>query len=150
MDIQSIKIIRAGTFAERAGACYVRIQAMAVKHHISLEKEFDEFDTPETKYLIAVDDVLPVATCRLLPVDNESMTVGRIVVLPEYRHHGLGSRIVAEAERWSAELGYHKVVLESRVNKRAFYEKLGYTVRTGQLIHGDTFDCMLMEKELKV
>ena len=150
MDFQNIKIIRAATFAERIGACYVRIQAMAVKHHISLEKEFDEYDTPETKYIIAVDDVLPVATCRLLPVDNDSMTVGRIVVLPEYRHHGLGSRMVAEAERWSAELGYHKVVLESRVNKLAFYEKIGYIVKTGQVIHGDTFDCMLMEKELKV
>ena len=57
---------------------------------------------------------------------------------------------MAEAERWSAELGYHKVVLESRVNKLAFYEKLGYIVRTGQVIHGDTFDCILMEKELKV
>ena len=148
MDLRNIKIIRAASFAERAGACYVRIQAMAVKHHISLEKEFDEFDTPETKYIIAVDDVLPVATCRLLPVGNESMAVGRIVVLPEYRHHGLGSRMVAEAERWVTELGYHKVVLESRVNKLAFYEKLGYIVRTGQVIHGDTFDCVLMEKEL--
>ena len=76
--------------------------------------------------------------------------MGRIVVLPEYRHHGVGSQIVAEAERWSAELGYHKVVLESRVNKLAFYEKLGYIVRTGKVIHGDTFDCILMEKELKV
>ena len=44
MDFQNIKIIRATTYAERAGACYVRIQAMAVKHHISLEKEFDEYD----------------------------------------------------------------------------------------------------------
>ena len=42
MDFRNIKIIRTATFAERIGACYVRIQAMAVKHHISLEKEFDE------------------------------------------------------------------------------------------------------------
>ena len=43
-----------------------------------------------------------------------------------------------------------RVVLESRVNKLAFYEKIGYIVKTGQVIHGDTFDSMLMEKELKV
>ena len=148
MDIQSIKIIRAGTFAERAGACYVRIQAMAVKHHITLDREFDEHDTPETMYLVALDDVLPVATCRLLPADETCMTVGRIVVLPEYRHHGLGSRIVTEAERWAAELGYRKVALESRVNKRIFYEKLGYMAVSGQIIHGETFDCISMEKML--
>ena len=148
MDIKSIKIIRAGTFAERAGACYVGIQAMAVKHHITLEREFDEYDTPETMYLVALDDVLPVATCRLIPADETSMTVGRIVVLPEYRRHGLGSRIVMEAERWAAELGYRKVVLDSRVNKLVFYEKLGYVADLGHIIHGDTFDCMHMEKML--
>ena len=148
MDIQSIKIIRAVTFAERAGACYVRIQAMAVKHHITLEREFDEYDTPETMYLVALDDVLPVATCRLIPADETSMMVGRIVVLPEYRRHGLGSRIVMEAERWAAELGYRKVVLDSRVNKLVFYENLGYVADPGHIIHGDTFDCMHMEKML--
>ena len=148
MDIQSIKIIRAKTFAERAGACYVRIQAMAVKHHITLEREFDEYDTPETMYLVALDDVFPVATCRLIPADETSMTVGRIVVLSEYRCHGLGSRIVMEAERWAAELGYRKVVLDSRVNKLVFYEKLEYVADSGHIIHGDTFDCMHMEKML--
>ena len=44
-QMQNIKIIRASTFAERIGACYVRIQAMAVKHHITLDREFDEHDT---------------------------------------------------------------------------------------------------------
>ena len=146
MDFRNIKINRAGTFAERIGACYVRIQAKAVKHHITLDREFDEHDTPETMYLVALDDVLPVATCRLYPIDAGCMTVGRIVVLPEYRHCGLGSRMVTEAERWAAELGYRKVVLESRVNKQAFYEQLGYVASPGPIIHGDTFDCVHMEK----
>ena len=149
MDFRNIKIIRASTFAERIGACYVRIQAMAVKHHITLNREFDEHDTPETMYVVALDDVLPVATCRLYPIDETRMTVGRIVVLPEYRHHGLGSRMVTEAERWAAELGYHKVVLESRVNKEAFYEQLGYVTGSGQIIHGDTFDSVRMEKSIE-
>jgi len=144
----NIKIIRASTFAERVGACYVRIQAMAVKHHITLDREFDEHDTPETMYLVALDDVLPVATCRLFPLDETAVTAGRVVVLPEYRHRGLGSRMVQEAERWAAELGYHKMVLESRVNKQVFYEKLGYAAVPGPVIHGDTFDCVRMEKVL--
>ena len=147
-QMQSIKIIRAGSFAERVGACYVRIQAMAVKHHITLDREFDEHDTPETMYLVALDDVLPVATCRLYPIDETCMTVGRIVVLPEYRHRGLGSRMVTEAEHWAAELGYRKVVLESRVNKQEFYEQLGYVAGSGPVIHGDTFDCVRMEKSI--
>lgn len=141
-------IIRASTTAERAGAYYVRIQAMAVKHHISLYQEFDEHDTPDTKYIVITDDVLPVATCRLYPMDERCVMLGRVVVLPEYRHRGLGSRLILEAENWARELGYQTAVLESRVNKVGFYQKLGYTADDLQVIHGETFTCIHMEKEL--
>ena len=96
-----MEIIRATTTAEQAGAYYVRIQAMARKHHIPLRVEFDEHDTPETMYIVAVDDYLPVATCRLYPIDDSSMMLGRIVVLPEYRRQGVGTRVVRAAEEWA-------------------------------------------------
>ena len=143
-----MKIIRTTTTAQRAGAHYVRIQAMAVKHHISLEQEFDEHDTPETMYILALDDVLPVATARLFPADETTMMLGRIVVLPEYRHQGLGSRVVSAAEQWARELGYEKTAVESRDNKQEFYEKLGYRADPGRIIEGDVFTCIFMEKEL--
>ena len=81
-----MEIIRATKTAEQAGAYYVRIQAMARKHQITLYAEFDEHDTPETKYIVIVDNYLPVATCRLYAIDDERVMLGRIVVLPEYRH----------------------------------------------------------------
>ena len=49
-----MQIIRATKTAEQAGAYYVRIQAMARKHQIPLEVEFDEHDTPDTKYIVVV------------------------------------------------------------------------------------------------
>ena len=142
------RTIRATSLPHQAGAYYVRIQAMAVKHHIALEEEFDEFDTPETKYIVLVDDVLPVATVRMIPVDEETILLGRIVVLPEYRHKGIGSLAVGEAEQWARELGYKKAVLESRDNKLDFYKRLGYTADEGTVIHGTTFTCIPMEKNL--
>ena len=141
-------VIRAATLAERAGAYYVRIQAMAVKHQISLWQEFDNHDTPETKYIVITDGVLPVATCRLYPADEISMMLGRIVVLPEYRGMGLGRKVVQEAEQWAKELGFTKAVLESRDNKVGFYEKIGYTADRTVTIHGETFNCIPMEKTL--
>ena len=141
-------VIRAATTAEQAGAYYVRIQAMAVKHHISLYQEFDEHDTPGTKYIVITDGVLPVATCRLYPLDATSVMLGRVVVLPEYRHQGLGSRVIREAEDWAQELGYRRAVLESRENKVGFYRKLGYVPDPSQVIHGETFTCIHMEKPL--
>ena len=143
-----MEIIRATRTAEQAGAYYVRIQAMARKHQIPLRVEFDEHDTPDTKYIVAVDDFLPVATCRLYAIDNERVMLGRIVVLPEYRHQGLGTLVVREAEAWAKELGYRTAVLESRDNKVHFYETMGYTADFSQRTVGDTFTCYRMEKPL--
>ena len=144
-----MEIIRATKTAEQAGAYYVRIQAMARKHQIPLDVEFDEHDTPETKYIVAVDDFLPVATCRLYAIDDERMMLGRIVVLPEYRHQGLGTLVVKEAEKWAREQGYCTIVVESRDNKIHFYETMGYIADYSQRIVGDTFVCYRMEKVLE-
>lgn len=143
-----MQIIRATKTAEQAGAYYVRIQAMARKHQIPLEVEFDEHDTPETKYIVVVDDYLPVATCRLYAIDNEHIMLGRIVVLPEYRHQGLGTLVVGEAEAWAKELGFKTAVVESRDNKVAFYESMGYVPDYSQKIVGETFTCYRMEKTI--
>ena len=141
-------ILRATTTAARAGAYYVRIQAMARKHQIPLDVEFDEHDTPDTKYIVAVDDYLPIATCRLYPEDDDRMMLGRIVVLPEYRHQGIGTLVVREAEAWAKELGFTKAVVESRDNKIPFYESMGYVANLDRKIEGETFTCYRMEKNL--
>lgn len=143
-----MKVIRATKTAEQAGAYYVRIQAMARKHQIPLNVEFDEHDTPETKYIVVVDDYLPVATCRLYAIDDESVMLGRIVVLPEYRRQGLGTLVVKEAEAWAKELGFRRAVVESRDNKIHFYETMGYVADCSQKIVGMTFTCYRMEKPL--
>ena len=143
-----MEILRATTTAERAGAYYVRIQAMARKHQIPLDVEFDEHDTPDAKYIVIVDDYLPIATCRLYAIDDKSVMLGRIVVLPEYRGQGIGTLVVKEAEKWAKELGFKTAVLESRDNKIHFYETLGYVADFSQKIVGETFTCYRMEKEL--
>ena len=143
-----MQILRATKTAEQAGAYYVRIQAMARKHQIPLDVEFDEHDTPDTKYIVIVDDFLPIATCRLYALDPERVVLGRIVVLPEYRHQGLGTRVVLEAEAWARELGFRTAVVESRENKVRFYETLGYAADFSRRIVGETFTCYRMEKEL--
>ena len=143
-----MEILRATTTAGRAGAYYVRIQAMARKHQIPLDVEFDEHDTPDAKYIVIVDDYLPIATCRLYAIDDKSVMLGRIVVLPEYRGQGIGTLVVKEAEKWAKELGFKTAVLESRDNKIHFYETLGYVADYSQKIVGETFTCYRMEKEL--
>ena len=143
----SMQVIRATETWQQAGAYYVRIQAMAKKHHITLRREFDEHDTPQTKYIVVTDNSFPVATARLYPLDEHSMMIGRVVVLPEYRHQGIGTAVVRECEKWAADLGFGMTVVESRDNKVDFYLGMGYAI-TGEMTEGETFRCIRMEKQL--
>lgn len=142
-----LEIIRATETWQQAGAYYVRIQAMAKKHHIPLRQEFDGHDGPDTKYIVVTDKGFPIATARVFPEGGESMIIGRVVVLPEYRHRGIGTMVMDACEKWAKEMGYTKTIVESRDNKVAFYEGLGYEIR-GEAVDGDTFRCIRMEKLL--
>ena len=51
-------------------------------------------------------------------------------------------------EAWLSELGYRKAVIESRDVAVDFYKKLRYVITDPTIIHGDTFDCIRMEKAL--
>ena len=142
-----LNIIRATETYQQAGAYYVRIQAMAKKHHITLRQEFDDHDTPDTKYIVVTDDDFPVATARMYPLGGTSVMIGRVVVLPDYRHKGIGTMVVKACEEWAKELGYSRAVVESRDNKTEFYHQMGYEI-TGDAVDGDTFRCIRMEKSI--
>ena len=142
-----MEVIRATETWQQAGAYYVRIQAMAKKHHITLRQEFDEHDGPDTKYIVITDNDFPIATARMYPLDEKRMMIGRVVVLPEYRRQGIGTMVVSECEVWAEELHYAKTVVESRENKVEFYEQMLYE-KCGEVVDGETFRCIRMEKDL--
>ncbi len=79
----NIKVIRATETWQQAGAYYVRIQGMAKQHSITLRREFDEYDTPDTQYIVLTDNDFPVATCRFYRFDANSAMLCRVVVLPD-------------------------------------------------------------------
>ena len=143
-----MEVLRATEEWQRAGAYSVRIEGMNRQHHISLRDEFDEHDCDCTKYIVMLDDGYPVATCRFYEVDEVSVIIGRLVVLPDYRDHHLGSRVIAEAEAWIKELGYKTILIDSRLETIGFYEKLGFEHVDDTVIRSGTFDCVRMMKTI--
>ena len=79
-------------------------------------------------------------------VDELSVIIGRLVVLPDYRDHHLGSRVITEAEAWIKELGYKTILIDSRLETIGFYEKLGFEHIDDTVIRSGTFDCVRMKK----
>lgn len=141
------EVIRAEKEWQRAGAYSVRIQGMNRQHHISLREEFDEHDNDKTKYIVILDDGYPVATCRFYEINDSEVILGRVVVLPEYRGKQLGRKTVEQAQEWIRELGYKRIIIDSRLEAVPFYEKLGYKVLDDTVIKSGNFDCVRMLKE---
>ncbi len=76
------------------------------------------------------------------------VTLGRVVVLPEYRGRKLGAKAVCEAEKWIAECCYTEIDIESRIEAVQFYEKLGYAHVDDSVVRSGVFDCVRMRKSL--
>lgn len=146
--MSDIEVMRASEEWQRAGTYFVRIQGMNRQHSISLRDEFDEHDCDGTRYIILLDSGYPIATCRFYELDRKTVTIGRVVVLPEYRGQDLGRRVVSEAEQWIKELGYKRIEIESRTVAVDFYKKLGYTELDGTIVRSGVFDCIKMEKNI--
>ena len=141
-------IIRVTKECERAGAYYVRIAAMMRKYQIPLDAEIDSHDGENCHYILALDDIYPVATCRWFEVREGVAEIGRVVVLPEYRGQHLGKAVIAEAENWMREAGFKKVCISSRVGLEGFYKKMGFHFNENGKAHHHTFQCVYMEKLL--
>ncbi len=145
----ALTLVRADELWQMAGVYYVRIQANGKRYGIDLQMEFDEHDTDgKTRYILLLDEHLPVATCRLYPCEEGYMMMGRVVVLPEYERRGIGSRVIREGENWARELGYDKIVIEARAILADFYEARGYVLHSKHLIRRQPFDCVQMAKRL--
>ena len=148
-NMKRYNAIRAIETWQRAGAYSVRVQGMNRQYHIALQDEFDEHDGNESKYIVLLDDEYPVATCRFYELDKSTVLVGRVVVLPEYRGKHLGARVINEAEKWIAELGYTEIFIDARLEATGFYEKLGYSKTDEKVFKSWKFDCTRMYKSLR-
>lgn len=81
--------------------------------------------------IVAYEHEKPVGCGAIKEQAADAMEVKRMYVLPETRKSGIASQVLRELEKWAAELGYPKCVLETGKRQPeaiALYTKCGYTV----------------------
>jgi predicted GNAT family N-acyltransferase len=104
-------------------------QLMSVRRRVFVEEqgipeseEMDELD-PSCRHALAFAAGGELAgTGRLAP----SGKIGRIAVLPIYRHRGIGAAIVVHLVNQATELGLPQVYLHAQADSVGFYERLGF------------------------
>lgn len=144
-----MEVIRVTQEWQRAGVHYVRTQAMCIGYKIDLEHEFKD-DSPEDTYILVLDGIHPVSTCRLHYLDENTGQIERVATLKEYRNQHYGSVAIQEAEKWLHENGVTKIIINSRQAVVEFYEKLGYVPDYKKVSGSGDFSCVETSKILGV
>ena len=129
--------------SERAEAYEIRRVVFVEEQAVPVELELDDRD-PAADHLLARQDGRAVGTARLVieepgfegadPAYGPVAHLGRIAVLAEARHAGLGAGLVRGLEERALRRGLRIAYLGAQVHAVAFYERLGYTA------YGDVFD----------
>ncbi|WP_057939252.1 GNAT family N-acetyltransferase [Algoriphagus resistens] len=102
--------------------------------------------------VVGFEDGIPVACGAIKEFDSEAMEVKRMFTLPQVRNKGLASRVLAELEDWTAQLGYKSCVLETgkrQVEAVAFYKKRGYSLIPNYAQYKGIENSICFKKELK-
>lgn len=80
--------------------------------------------------VVAYENDVPMGCGAIKPFEEGVMEVKRMYVLPSHRGKGIATRVLMELEKWSAELGYKRCVLETGKRQKeaaALYSSRGYT-----------------------
>ena len=114
---------------------------------------YDQFNKiTRIKYVVvAYADEKPIGCGAIKEFAPNVMEVKRMYVSPEGRNQGIATKVLAELEKWAAELSYTKCVLETGKRQPeaiALYKKNGYRQipNYGQYIGVENSVCF--EKEL--
>lgn len=102
--------------------------------------------------VVAYEDGRAVSCGAIKEFAPGVMEVKRMYTLPEHRGRGIAGKVLRELEKWAAELGCEKCMLETGKRQPeaiALYEKSGYRVieNYGQYVGVENSVCF--EKEVK-
>lgn len=107
-----------------------RFEVFAMEQKIIQEPELDGIDN-ECYQVFYMDNNRVVAYCRIVPagVAYNNISLGRVLVLNDYRRKGLALIMIKEALKFiKEELQEDTVVLSGKVYAKGLYESVGFKI----------------------
>lgn len=108
-------------------------EALQIRHKVFVDEqgvpvnlEIDELEAV-TEHVVLYKEDQPVATARILELENATYKVQRVATLKPFRGQGCGARLMQEIESHVKKADAQKLILGAQNTAIPFYEKLGYT-----------------------
>jgi predicted GNAT family N-acyltransferase len=111
------------------------------EQNVPEELEWDAYDLSSMHFIATLDNKV-VATARLKP-DGQ---IGRMAVLADYRHQGIGSQLLKFVLQNAANQKFRQVYLHAQVDAIPFYETQGFTTYGDIFYEADIPHCAMLKK----
>ena len=102
--------------------------------------------------LVCYNNLSAIGCGAFREIDEKTVEIKRMYVLPDFRGKGIASEILLELEKWASEQKYTKTILETGINQPeaiAMYTKLGYTIIENYGHYKGMQNSICMSKNLK-
>jgi predicted GNAT family N-acyltransferase len=110
--------------SEVNAALDLRHDVFCVEQGVSRADERDGRDA-DAVHLVAVEDGVVIATCRLL-IEGRTVKLGRMAVARSRRGLGLARALLPEADAQARALDAKRIVLAAQLGAQTLYERAGY------------------------
>ncbi|WXL27596.1 GNAT family N-acetyltransferase [Ectopseudomonas mendocina] len=107
----------------------IRETVFITEQAVPPELEWDAED-PEAVHFLATDGDYAIGTARLMPDGH----IGRLSVLKDWRGLNVGAALIKAVIAEAEKRGLNQQMLSAQVHATAFYEKLGFTVVSGEYL----------------
>ncbi|MCV2401323.1 GNAT family N-acetyltransferase [Marinomonas sp. C2222] len=108
--------------SSREQLVFVRTQVFINEQGVDAQDEWDQEDTQAVHFVSFGTTAVPTGCCRL----TEEGQLGRLAVLPSYRHQGYGIMLLNKAIQVAREMGLRKVFLNAQTDVQMFYERQNF------------------------
>ncbi len=130
---QTIRCRAASTPEEKQIAFSIRHNVFVEEQGVPLQIERDDKDGKAIHFLAVVNNE-PVGTARLVVNEDGTGTAGRVAVVKNARHLGIGSSLMNELEHTARRLNLSRINLAAQCDVIPFYLKRGYIPFGGTFI----------------
>ena len=117
-----MKVLTSDWNSSKAQLTFVRRQVFILELGIDEQDEWDGKDENAVHFVAFGTTAVPVGVCRL----TEDGQIGRLAVLPNYRHQGNGNLLLRRAIQVAREMQLKQVFLHAMVDVQLFYQTHGF------------------------
>jgi len=108
----------------------VRRQVFQLEQGIDSNLDFDGEDDNADHVIVYLDDK-PIGTARIRYIEKDIAKIERVAVLANFRDRKIGAKIMEFISDYLIKKGLKEITLDSQMQVKGFYEKLGYQQKGG-------------------